>query len=418
MQPSIVQGAQTGQSDKSGFTLIEPLVVIAIIAILAVVVVLTLNPAQLLAQSRDANRVSDMATLTSALNLYTTDQSGASTFSLGIASDTYPSVYDPAASSTCGSLGLPSLSTSTGQSWYCSTSSTFRQTNSNGWIPVNLGNISAGSPIGNLPVDPVDQTSTGLYYTYNTNGSQFEVTADLESQKYKEQYGNSPNTSMFPEVVSGGTPTVSALYNPAGLVGYWPMNEGSGSSTIDQSGNGNNGTWSGTASCSNTYYSSGKTANFSGCFVRSRNNSAIIGNPSILQLTSSMTLTGWIYVLSASNYATILQNGTTTTTTVNMYTGSGGVGIRFYLNNGAMGVATTTPLNTWYQFAATWDGATMKLYINGQFAASNAYSVPLSYANGWPWFIGESFSGNMNDVRIYNRALSSAEVMALYNAER
>jgi hypothetical protein len=83
-----------------------------------------------------------------------------------------------------------------------------------------------------------------------------------------------------------------------------------------------------------------------------------------------------------------------------------------------MGVATTTPLNTWYQFAATWDGATMKLYINGQFAASNAYSVPLSYANGWPWFIGESFSGNMNDVRIYNRALSSAEVMALYNAER
>jgi prepilin-type N-terminal cleavage/methylation domain-containing protein len=236
MQPSIVQGAQTGQSDKSGFTLIELLVVIAIIAILAVVVVLTLNPAQLLAQSRDANRVSDMATLTSALNLYTTDQSGASTFSLGIASDTYPSVYDPAASSTCGSLGLPSLSTSTGQSWYCSTSSTFRQTNSNGWIPVNLGNISAGSPIGNLPVDPVDQTSTGLYYTYNTNGSQFEVTADLESQKYKEQYGNSPNTSMFPEVVSGGTPTVSALYNPAGLVGYWPMNEGSGTSTIDQSG--------------------------------------------------------------------------------------------------------------------------------------------------------------------------------------
>ena len=86
----------------TGFTLIELLVVIAIIAILAVIVVLTLNPAQLLEQSRDANRLSDMATLTSALNLYATDQTGASSFSLGIASDTYPSVYDPQATTTAG----------------------------------------------------------------------------------------------------------------------------------------------------------------------------------------------------------------------------------------------------------------------------------------------------------------------------
>ncbi len=46
----------------SAFTLVELLVVIAIIAILAVEVTLTLNPAQLLAQSRDATRISDMAT--------------------------------------------------------------------------------------------------------------------------------------------------------------------------------------------------------------------------------------------------------------------------------------------------------------------------------------------------------------------
>ena len=154
MQPSSTQGPHA-KSDNSGFTLIELLVVIAIIAILAVVVVLTLNPAQLLAQSRDANRVSDMATLTSALNLYTTDQAGASTFNLGNASNTYISKYDPNASSTCGSLGLPSF---TSGSWACSTSSTYRQTNSNGWIPVNFWNISAGSPLGNLPVDPVNQT--------------------------------------------------------------------------------------------------------------------------------------------------------------------------------------------------------------------------------------------------------------------
>src|ERR1700722_18955621 len=117
-----------------GVTLIELLVVIAIIAILAVVVVLTLNPAELLRQSRDANRVSDIATLTSALNLYVTDQTGASSFNLGNASSTGISVPDPNASSTCGSLGLASLSTSTGQQWYCGTSASGRGVSGTGWI--------------------------------------------------------------------------------------------------------------------------------------------------------------------------------------------------------------------------------------------------------------------------------------------
>jgi prepilin-type N-terminal cleavage/methylation domain-containing protein len=303
MQPSSTQGTHARQVDSSGFTLIELLVVIAIIAILAVVVVLTLNPAQLLAQSRDANRVSDMATLTSALNLYTTDQAGASTFSLGNTSDTYPSIYDPAASSTCGSIGLLSLNTSTGQSWYCSTSSTFRQTNSNGWIPVNFGNISAGTPIGNLTVDPVNQTSTGLFYAYNTNGSQFEVTANLESAKYHGTYGNAPQTPDFPDVISGGTPTISALYNPTGLVGYWPMNEGTGSSTLDQSGNGNNGTWSGTPIGSNgTYYTGGIVGNYAGDFNGS-NDYVNLGSSATLQVPT-ISVFAWANRIDDSEFCT------------------------------------------------------------------------------------------------------------------
>src|ERR1700722_3543731 len=55
---------------KRGFTLIELLVVIAIIAILSVVVILTLNPAELLRQSRDSNRVSDLSVTKSAISFY------------------------------------------------------------------------------------------------------------------------------------------------------------------------------------------------------------------------------------------------------------------------------------------------------------------------------------------------------------
>jgi hypothetical protein len=39
--------------------------------------------------------------------------------------------------------------------------------------------------MGQLPQDPVNNTSSRLYYTYTTNGYQYETTAVMESSKYK-----------------------------------------------------------------------------------------------------------------------------------------------------------------------------------------------------------------------------------------
>ena len=55
---------------KKGFTLIELVIVIGILAILATVVILVLNPAQLLAQARDSQRISDLGSVKSAIALY------------------------------------------------------------------------------------------------------------------------------------------------------------------------------------------------------------------------------------------------------------------------------------------------------------------------------------------------------------
>lgn len=416
---------------RQAFTLIELLVVIAIIAILAVVVVLTLNPAQLLAQSRDANRVSDMATLSSALNLYTTDQAGASAFSLGNASNTAISIYDSTASSTCGSLGLPAFSSG---SWLCASSSTYRNASSSGWIPVNLGAISAGSPISNLPVDPVNQTSSGLFYTYNTNGSQFEVTADLESSKYKAQYGATLQTNYFPEVISGGTQGVSALYNSSGLIGYWNLDEGSGSSTVDKSGNGNIGTWNGIPIGSNgTYYTTGKVGTYAGGFDGS---STYIGLPSAVQLTGAQTESLWIDPFSWSGSA----NG------VGVFggaqpahvCGNGGVSLTYTTgnfryaidNSSSCSVASNISLpslNAWTFVTVSWDGTSganaLSAYINGVLNKTGAgLSGPISWGS-YSFNLGSDgqsykFNGLIDDVRIYNRVLSPAEVMALYNSEK
>ena len=174
---------------QKGFTLIELLVVIAIIAILAVVVILTLNPAELLRQARDSNRISDFATLKSALSLYATDvatttgmyQGGTTpgTFRL------YPSdgAATPPASTTItlyngagtwGFLGgetLPVYSSHTG-----------RTIDGNGYIPVNLTAISSGAPIATLPVDPVN--SGQQMYIYAATSTAFKLATQMESLKY------------------------------------------------------------------------------------------------------------------------------------------------------------------------------------------------------------------------------------------
>jgi prepilin-type N-terminal cleavage/methylation domain-containing protein len=167
---------------RSAFTLIELLVVIAIIAVLAVVVVLSLNPAELLRQSRDSNRLSDLDTLTRALSLYTADQGVGSGFSLGTSSVTYISIPDPsattAAGSDCSGLGFPA-----GGSFHCAGPSYYRKTDGTGWLPVNFQNVSTGAPLGSLPVDPTNQSSSDLYYSYTTDGSTFKLVANPESQK-------------------------------------------------------------------------------------------------------------------------------------------------------------------------------------------------------------------------------------------
>ncbi|MGB9639237.1 MAG: hypothetical protein ACPL1F_08155 [bacterium] len=164
---------------NSSFTLIKLLVVIAILAILAVVVVVVINPSELLKQARDSTRLSDLQTLNKAIALFQADQVGKS---LGDPNTIYISIPDPTLSgnqtSTCSSLNLPQLPS--GYQYHCVSKDNLTKIDGKGWLPVPLKDISYGSPIPKLPIDPINQTSTGEYYTYTPGGS-WELTALLTS---------------------------------------------------------------------------------------------------------------------------------------------------------------------------------------------------------------------------------------------
>jgi len=185
---------------EGGFTLLELLIVIAIIAILSVALVIVLNPSETLKKSRDAQRISDLSTLKTAIGLYMTSVSPA--YIGGVADNGFCKVL-PADAWTVTSTSRISYSvlaaaiTQTtgldGGTTGPRTSSTPSSTDGNGWIPVNFNNISGGSPISNIPLDPINTVatsgavaSTDLVYRYGcaTNPLSYEIDAQLESTAY------------------------------------------------------------------------------------------------------------------------------------------------------------------------------------------------------------------------------------------
>jgi hypothetical protein len=73
--------------------------------------------------------------------------------------------------------------------------------------------------------------------------------------------------------------------------------------------------------------------------------------------------------------------------------------------------------NAWSHLAMTWDGTTERLYVNGTQVATNALggdavtsTGALRFGGNTVW--GEWFAGAIDEVRIYNRALSAAEIVS------
>lgn len=180
-------------NQSKGFTLLELLIVIAVIAVLSAILIFILDPTETLSKSRDAQRISDLGSLKTAVGIYLTtvptpqiDGTTGTKQAKCVGGGGTITEFLSIPSTSVVTAPFPSGFTAFGQTTVASSTAS----DGTGWVPVNLGAITGGSPISNMPIDPSNTVTalgaladTDLLYRYACNKTPltFELDTKLES---------------------------------------------------------------------------------------------------------------------------------------------------------------------------------------------------------------------------------------------
>ena len=329
-----------------------------------------------------------------------------------------------------------------------------------GWVGVNEGDplyaplqpktaaldtqapvLKAGYPI--LKVDPA--SGAAVLYMQVDDYQQPEVVSARIDYGPDTNYGNFATSAYFsrtpqvslPWVLNqvyhyritltdpAGNTTVSAdlVHNPpnAGLIGYWNFDEGSGSIAHDTSGN-----------------NYGYDATISGAtWIAGKINSALSFNGSTNYVVTPNIVLGNTFSISAWVNPTAIPQGSFWRIAETRYTGglylgtdASGTKYKFIVNNGTGSTGSCgatfgcaqggTITSGWHLVTATFDGTTATLYVDNSMVATETFTAPGNTT--YPLYIGRYYgangygwNGGIDEVRLYNRALTSTEVSAIYN---
>ncbi len=352
---------------KKAFTLIELLIVIAIIGILSGAVIVAMSGTQ--ESAIDSRIKASMAQLRSSIEIYGLVNGANYT---GLESDSEISLLIDDIESQ---VGTPTVNISGSGDRYCL--STNLKSSNELWCIDSAGFAGLGGCI-NYSCD------TSLGYS------------------------------------SGGIPIST------GLVGYWTMDEDSllSSNTIrDYSPYGNTGTIYGATFATDRMGQANKAMSFDGT-----SDYINIGGDSSLKLENSGTIIAWIYPKAHSNYAAVIIKGTGITGKCNYLIGQYNISGKYRFRIDIKGTQYTivvdgVKFNEWTHLAGVYDGTNMKFYVNGESKGTIACSGS-AYTDNSALVLGRDpyaqtdrfFKGSIDDVRIYNRALSEPEIKTLYNS--
>ncbi len=310
---------------------------------------------------------------------------------------------------SCGSVSGTTLISSLPTGWHHGAVVVNRSGNALIYLDGKLdGSASMSTNLGNS-LNNSNNLRLGNYYA----GNYLPMSGLLDEMKI---YNYARTQKQIVEDMNGGHP---AGGSPVGSqVGYWKFDEGQGT-TANNSGNGGstlNGTINGATWTNDGKF--GKALSFDGSNDYANTSSRIIDS------TNSFSVSGWVKFSSlSSNYSVPLWNGVDSTT------GGFGLGYRkpnsrvIYAGWGSSAGEVAGPIstdNTWYYLSSVYDGSKHKFYVNGVLQGSVNFSTS-NFASGTTTFgnlssgNGYWFNGLIDEVKVYNYALTDSDIQLDYN---
>lgn len=225
-------------------------------------------------------------------------------------------------------------------------------------------------------------------------------------------------TSFFLPPSDSRAATISKPTNSIGLVGYWPLDKATTnpgySTTRDMSGYGNNGNIVGMTQSNRVPGMVAEGMSFAG---------------SQYVVATSTLASSTIVSSTAGSYAVWFKDGSGPV--VSIRSGSNQI-IEIYISGGVYcgwsGVSDTRLFGSlptagvWHHLVCAWDSSGTTLYVDGVLSATSGTAPSTWNTVGQGVFIGReryspsSYSGNIDDVRVYNRKLSQGEALSLYQS--
>jgi hypothetical protein len=229
---------------------------------------------------------------------------------------------------------------------------------------------------------------------------------------------------------TNSTNTPSTTSNPSGPMAWWKLNEGTGTTVTDSSGNDFSGTINGATWVNDQ---TGNSLYFNG-------NSSYVSLPSLdLTNADSLTVVAWInsdldkvgFIIYNGNLGEFeMGNGDLGEYTQSLNINPTHAGFSVHLSDfNWYGVSSPTPMqpNVWHQIVGEWvKGTSLKVYVDGVLAGENDEIPSLRLYNpgpGFPSSLGiysqnqwgqqDFFKGRMSNVMVYDRALTSQEIQTL-----
>lgn len=247
----------------------------------------------------------------------------------------------------------------------------------------------------------------------------------VETIAYSQTGNITSSGAGFPELAAfSGQPITNNVTPaaPSGLVGHWKFDETSGTVADDATANNNDGTL-------NSFPASPWTTAgiFNGGLVFDGVNDRVtMGTPSVLNITgTTLTVSVWAKGSGVGNesFRYLISKTNTTNTGYALYTGASG-SIRFYIGTGVLQLTADTVPNpwdgAWHHFAGVFTGSLLNLYVDGVLAVSTSASGSIADSSTRVFTVGTfeggtlPFPGTIDDVRVFNTALSAAEINGLF----